>query len=130
MSNTVYGRSALAFGQALKACPEEHHTSFNNEYTADGSGNIDAVAAITPSAGYKIGVHVFDMTTNGAGGVVNLDFVTSSCLIGRMYVSKTSASGAFQDHTGGAIDEVLTVSASGLASGDKVFIKIQYVEER
>jgi hypothetical protein len=114
---------------ALATCPEEHHTTFTEEYTVDGSGNIDAVAIITPTAGKKVSVHVLTIETDGAAGTVNLDFVTSSCKIARLYVSKTHSTGGGQDHTEGAVDEVITLSASGMGSGDKVFVKIGYVEE-
>ena len=116
-------------GTGIQVCPEEHHTAFTEEYTANGSGNIDAVAIITPTVGSHLSIHVFQMQTDGASGTVSLDFVTSSKKVGKLYVSKRSTVEVSQDHSFGAIDEVLTLSASGIGSGTKVFVKIQYIEE-
>jgi len=116
-------------GDAMSTCPEEHHTSYSEEYTADAGGDITATTVITPSSGLKLSIHVFQIQTDGSSGVVNLDFVTSSIKVGRLYASKNTSFEVSQDHSEGAVDEVLTISASGIGNSSKVFLKIQYIEE-
>lgn len=130
MSNTVYNGTALSPERTLQVCPEEHHTSFSAEYTADGSGNVAATAIITPQSGNRLAVHLFQINTSGASGECALDFVTSSQVVARLYADKQNKIEAFQDHTEGNIDEALTLEVSGIGSGKKVFVKVQYVEER
>lgn len=115
-------------GTAIQTCPEEHHISCSEEYIADGAGAISE-AAITPTSDKKISVHVFQIQTDGAAGEVALDFVTSTVKVGRLYVSKQTSVEVSQDHSEGAIDEALTLTGTGLGSGTKVFVKIQYIEE-
>lgn len=114
---------------ALATCPEEHHTSFNEEYTADGSGNIAATTIITPTSGKKVSVHAYHLNTDGATGSIALDFLTSTIKVERMYPAKSAVSDSSMAHDEGDTDEVLTLTATGIGNGAKVFVKVQYVEE-
>ena len=115
---------------ALLTDPNEHHSTFNEEYTADGSGNIAAAGIITPTSGNHLGIHGFQITSDGASGVVALDFLTSTEKVARAYLSKESALATGDDHTEGAEDEDLSLTVTGIGSGKKVFIKIFYVEHK
>ena len=118
-----------AENNALRVCPEEHHTSFTGEYTADGAGAISATAIISPTSGKKIAVHGLAMETDAAAGTIDLDFSTSSIKVARMYPSKNTATAHAQAHDDGAIDEALTLTAASIGNGSKVLVKVQYVEE-
>jgi len=115
--------------KAIKTCPESHHSSFSEEYTATAGGDIDTVAIITPTSGKKLSVHLFQLQTDGGSGTVNLDFVTSGVKVGRLYPSKNTQAEVSQTHDDSAIDEALTLSASGIGNASKVFVKVQYIEE-
>ena len=115
-------------GTAIEVCPESHHTSFTEEYTADGSGNISE-AIITPASGCRVDVHVFQIQTDGASGEISLDFADSSAKVGKLYVTKNTSVEVSQDHSEGTVDEALTLTATGIGSGSKVFVKVQYLEE-
>ena len=114
---------------SLVTCPESHHTSFGEEYTADAGGDIAATAIITPTSGKKLSLHVIHLDTEGASGSIQLDYVTSGVKVLRMYPLKAASSDFSMTHDEGAVDEVLTLTAIGIGGGTKVFIKIQYVEE-
>ena len=127
-NGTAYG--VINSNNAIATCPEEHHTAFNGVFTATAGGDIAAQAIITPSSGSKIGVHVVSLiATDGSSGKISLDFLTSSCPVMRVYPSKNSQASSGQDHTEGAVDEVLTLEASSIGNGSEVFVKIQYIEE-
>jgi len=114
---------------ALVVCPEEHHASFTEEYTADASGNVAAVTIITPSSGLKLSVHAFNVLTDGTSGTISLDFLASGKKILRMYPSKTAQANTTLTHVFGAVDEVITFTAAGIGSGSKVFVSVQYINE-
>lgn len=106
----------------------EHLTSFTEEYTADGSGNIAAVIAFSPSAGNHIDVQIINVSSDAAGGTVNMDFLTSSIIVFRAYFTKTAASASAGLHIEGATDEPVTISGTGLGAGKKVFVSISYAD--
>jgi hypothetical protein len=114
---------------AIKTCPEEHHTSCSEEYISTAGGAIAAVALITPTSGKKLSIHIAHVMTEATGGVINLDFVTSGIKVLRLYAARGGSADYAQTHDEGAVDEVLTLSASGIGNAQKVFLKIQYIEE-
>lgn len=123
------GNKVETSNAALKTCPEEHHTSFTEEYTSDSGGDISATTIITPTSGKKIAVHLLAICTEANSGTVSLDFTTSSKKVARLYASRSSVFAAAQTHDEGNINEVLTLTGSGLGNTRKVFVNVQYIEE-
>lgn len=113
---------------AQKVANNEHLSTFAEEYTANAGGDIAAVTLITPTSGMKLAVANVSMITDGASGDIQIDFVTSSIKVFRMYPSKNTQSDSTGMHIIGATDEVLTLEASGIGSAAKVFVIISYVE--
>ncbi len=105
----------------------DHFITFSEEYTAV-SGSITARTVITPTSGKDLGVKSVSIGTDSASGLIQLDFVTSTIKVARVYPAKNGQTEALLMHMVGAIDEVLTFAASGLGQTDKVFIVINYVE--
>ena len=113
---------------ALSVDGTEHLTTTTIEYTADGSGNVAAVAVITPVSGKYLGVYNVCMNTNASGGTISLDYVTSSIVVARVYPSKRTAFPGCPTHLEGAVDEALTFEVVGAASGDKFFVSINHLD--
>lgn len=94
------------------------------EYTE----NQDAIAILTPTAGYKLHLVQILISTESDVGEVLLDFVTSSQIVSRLYVSKRDHDDSGEMHVEGNIDEALTLTTS---TGDnKVHIRINYRESK
>lgn len=113
---------------AQSVATNEHLSTFTQEYTADGGGDIAAVTLITPASEKKLAAEVVFMVTDGASGNIQIDFVTSSTKVFRMYPSKNTQSDGTGMHIIGATDEVLTLQATSIGNGAKVFVIISYVE--
>lgn len=113
---------------ALQVCMEAHHTSFSQEFTADGSGDIAAVTIITPGAGNKLKIHSIFVSTDSDNGTIDLDFLASQIEVLRMHPSANSNIAVAQANDIGAADEVLKLTAA-VDNDANVFVKIQYVDE-
>jgi len=105
----------------------EHLTTFTEEYTADGSGNIAATEIIAGIAGTHYGVQAISITTDSTAGTVNLDFLTSGCKIFRAYFAKETSPPSISTHIEGADGEAITFEASSIGASKKVFISVSYI---
>lgn len=114
---------------ALQVCMEAHHTSFSQEFTVNGSGDLAATSIITPGAGNKLKIHSIFVCTNSEAGTIDLDLLTSEIEVLRMYPDVNTKIAVCQANDIGATNEVLTLTAAGLGNADNVFVKIQYVDE-
>ena len=106
----------------------EHLSSFSQEYTADSGGDIASTTVLTPATGNQLAAEIVFMSTDGASGNVQIDFVTSAIKVLRMYPSKNTQSHGTGMHLIGAANEVLKLQATGIGNGAKVFVVISYVE--
>lgn len=112
---------------ALPVTTVEHLTTYTEEYTADGSGNIASHVAVAAPSGAHLGVEICTVSSTAAAGTVNVDFATSGIIVFRLYCSKTSSSSSAGTHVEGTTDEGITISGTGLGAGSKVFISMSYV---
>ncbi len=112
---------------ALSVDISDHIMTTTVEYTAS-SGSIAAVTVLTPTSGKRIGVKSYSIGSESSAGTINLDFITSSVAVARVYPAKDGQSEGITLHIKGATNEVLTFSASGLGNTDRVFLIVNYVE--
>lgn len=94
-------------------------------FTAEYSAAQTAVSMITPPSGYKVCVRDVFIRTNGNTGVVEIDFVTSSKLVDRLYAAAQNQSTNTSGHVLGAVDEPLKITTT--TGANKVFVKVNYV---
>ena len=113
---------------ALSVDGTEHLDTTTIEYTADGSGNVAAVALITPASGKFVGIYNICVNTNGGTGTISLDYITSSIIVARVYPAKRTAFPVCPTHLEGAVDEVVTFEAAGIGAGSLVFVSINHLD--
>lgn len=111
---------------ALVVCPEHHHQSYGEEFTADANGDLTAVILVPPASD-TLDIHSIRVDTDGNSGVIALDFATSGIKIMRVYVSREASADYSLDHTGGKIGEGITLTTDNIGNGGKAFVKIVYV---
>ena len=101
---------------------------FNKEYTTDSMGDLGPMNIIVPFSGKRLSIHEILITTKANSGTINLDFSESNEEVTRFYPEKTTSFSSVKDNTMGNIDEPLILSGEGLGNGQKVYLKIQYLE--
>ncbi len=126
-----YGTTVLwvrthSHGVALVSA-SDHLTTFTKEYTAV-SGIISAQVVVSPGTGRHLAIYGYTIITDSSSGVVNLDFLTSVAPVCRIYPSKNTQQFGHELHLEGAVNESLTLSATGLGQTDKVFLIVNYAD--
>lgn len=130
---TVLGRLKNIEGSLLGVLNEhkpllrENLLTYTNEFVSTLAGVIASQTILTPPSGKKISVKLMAISTESIGGAFNLDFLTSPKIALRFY--PTANSGGINDfvtHIGGAVDEVLTVSGTGLGNAKKTYLNLSY----
>lgn len=114
--------------EAMSVSIHEHLSTTTIEYTADASGNVAAVAIVTPASTKSLAVYEYCVNTDGASGAILLDFLTSTTKVLRLYPSKNSQISSCPMHITGAIDEVLTFETQSIGNGSKVFVTINHAD--
>lgn len=109
---------------AIKVDTQMHITTYSVVLT----GNQASQTILTPSSGFKLCIRSVSTTVDGNAGDITLDFATSNKPVHRHYSTgageKSSGGGG---HILGAVDEVLTFSATALGASE-LFMIINYVE--
>jgi len=105
----------------------EHLTTFTQEYTADGSGNVAEAVIVAGIAGKHFGVQSVFIATDGASGSMAIDFATSTLKIMRTYPTKNTQSVGASTHIEGATAEGISLTITGIGAGKKVFVSISYM---
>jgi len=105
----------------------EHLTTFTQEYTADGSGDIVSTQIVAPIVNKHLGIQTVTIITDSASGTISVDLLTSTKKVIRLYPSKETSTHSGMTHIEGADNEGIHISATGIGAGKKVFIAVSYM---
>jgi len=103
-------------------------TTYTGEHVDDDLDGVIDVDIITPSTDKSIISFMTAISTDSGAGEVELRFKTSDQLVAKIYPIRFFRSGLIYSKVKGNVNEPLSLVATDLDPGSKVFVAVLYVE--
>lgn len=102
--------------------------SIVHTYTGEFTGEVTDQNIISPSSGKRIAIYSLLMHGEANGGTASLDFKTSGKPVARLYFTRMGQIYSSRVNIIGGVNEALTLNISGVNSGNKTFVLVNYRE--